>query len=76
MEGLPQIAAFLLLFPLSPILSILDAIMAIWLYSHLAIMALNGHIAVWSLWRQKWPLWVFLETAIKMQQSGEGIKSI
>jgi hypothetical protein len=44
-----QFAAFLF------ILSTLDAIMAIWLYGPLAIMASNGHIAIWSLWRQRLP---------------------
>jgi hypothetical protein len=42
----------------------------------LAIMASDGHIAIWPLWRQRWPLWVFSETAMQMQQSGEGIKLI
>ena len=68
---LHQIATFVLLFPKTPILSTFDAIMAIWLYGHMAIMAPNGHIEIWPLWHQRWPLWVFSETAIKMWQSGE-----
>ena len=27
-----------------------------------------------AIWQQKWPTWVSPETAIKMQQSGEGIE--
>ena len=73
---LHQIATFLLLFPKTPILSTFDAIMAIWLYGHMAIMASNSHIGIWPLWHQRWPLWVFSETPIKMWQSGEDGKSI
>jgi hypothetical protein len=42
----------------------------------MAIMASNSHIAIWPLWRQRWPLWVFSEIAIQMWQSGEDGKSI
>ena len=50
--------------------------MAIWLNGHMAIMASNSHMAIWSLWPQRWPLWEFSETAIEMLQSGEDGKSI
>ena len=73
---LHKIATFVLPFPKTPMFPTFDAIMAIWLYGHMAIMASNGHIAIWPLWRQRWPLWVFSETAIKMWQSGEDGKSI
>ena len=73
---LHQIATFLITFPKTPILAIFDSVMAIWPYGNLAIMASNGHKAIWPLWLQIWPLWVFSETAIKMWQSGEDSKSI
>ena len=37
---------------------------------HMAIMASNSHIDIWPLWHQRWPLWVFSETAIKLWQYG------
>ena len=73
---LHQIATFLLTFPKIPILATLDSKMAIRPYGHLAIMASNGHKAIWPLWRQTWPIWVFSGTAIKMWQSGEEGNSI
>jgi hypothetical protein len=73
---LHQIAAFLLPFPKTSMLPTFIAIMAKWLYGHMAIMASNSQIAIWPLWHQRWPLWVFSETAIKMWQSGEDGKSI
>ena len=54
----------------------IDAIrrhMSIWLYGHIVKIWPYRHM---TIWHQRWPIWVFLETAIKMQQSGEGIKSI
>jgi hypothetical protein len=45
-----------------------DTILAIWPYGHYGS---NSHIAIWLLWCQRWPLWVFSETGIKMWQSGE-----
>jgi hypothetical protein len=42
----------------------------------MAIMASSSHKAIWPLWRQRWSIWVFLETAIKMWQSDEDGKSI
>jgi hypothetical protein len=73
---LHQIATFWLLFPKTPIMSAFDAIMAIWLYGHMAIMATNSHIGIWPLWHLRWPLWVFSETPIQMWQFGEDGKSI
>jgi hypothetical protein len=29
-----------------------------------------------AIWHQSWTIWVFLEMATQMQQSGEGIKMI
>jgi hypothetical protein len=52
-------------FPKTCILSTFDAIMA------MAIMASNSHIVIWPLWHQRWQLWGFTETLIKMWQSGE-----
>jgi hypothetical protein len=67
---LHQIATFLLPFPKTSMLPTFDAIMTIWLYTHMAIMASNRQIAILPLWHQRWPLCVFSETAIKMWQSG------
>ena len=73
---LHQIATFLLPFPKTPILATIYAIIAIWLYGHLAIMAPYSHIAIWPFQHQIWPVWVFSETAMKKWQSGEDGKSI
>ena len=73
---LHQIATFLLPFPRTLIMSTFDAIMAKWLYGHMAIMASNSHIGIWPLWRPRRSLWEFSETPINMWQSGEDSMSI
>ena len=43
-------------------------------YGHMVIWP-YGHMAVWpyshmAIWLQRWPKWLFMETAIQIQQSG------
>ena len=47
--------------------------MALWPYGHNMVIWPYSHMAIWH---QSWTIWVFLETATQMQQSGEGIKMI
>ena len=50
-------------------------------YVYMTIWPYGQNMAIWpyrhmTIWHPRWPIWVFLETAIKMQQSGEEIKLI
>jgi hypothetical protein len=45
-------------------------------YGHIAIISPYGHISHTAICQQKWPILVSMEQAIKMQQSGGGIKKI
>jgi hypothetical protein len=47
--------------------------MAIWPYGHNMVLWPYSHMAIWH---QSWTIWVFLETATQMQQSGEVIRTI
>ena len=50
-------------------------------YVYMAIWPYRQKMAIWpfghmTIWHEMWPIWVSPETAIKMQQSGEGIELI
>ena len=50
-------------------------------YAHMAIWPYSRNMVIWpyshmAIWYRRWTIWVFLEAAIQMQQSDEGIKVI
>ena len=75
-QFLHQNAAFLVLFQETPISRPSLAILVIWPYGHMTIFRPYDHMPIWPKWPKMAMIWVSPETAIKMQNSGEGIELI
>ena len=45
--------------------------MTVWRFGQNMVLLQYSHAAIWN---QKWPTWVFSDTAIQMLQSDDGIK--